>query len=196
MLRRPTPGVLRNDLAQQAALPFSYAAVGATANSPPADFKLDHARVRLGEGEQVYAAAVAALQRWEQFQIGWFDAWPRDTPLTVGEVVAVLGRIGGLWWLNACRIVYMVDETGPICRFGFAYGTLPGHVERGEERFLVELDRSDGSVWYDTLAFSRPRHILAHLGTPLVHRLQQRFREDSGSAMQRAVQSGPVNCVP
>ena len=37
----------------------------------------------------------------------------------------------GLWWLNACRIVYVVDEAGPVTRFGFAYGTLPGHAGSG-----------------------------------------------------------------
>jgi len=60
------------------------------------------------------------------------------------------------------------------------------HVESGEERLLIERDTTDGSVWYDILAFSRPRHILAHLGYPWVRRLQNRFREDSGAAMQRA----------
>ena len=54
-----------------------------------------------------------------------------------------MGRAIGLWWLNACRIVYVVDESGPISKFGFAYGTLPGHVESGEERFLIEWDRGD-----------------------------------------------------
>ena len=62
--------------------------------------------------------------------------------------------------MNACRVVYVVDEPG---RFGLAYGTLPGHVERGEERFLVERDSTDGSVWYDLLAFSRPNSLVARL---------------------------------
>jgi hypothetical protein len=39
--------------------------------------------------------------------------------------VAVLARSLGLWWLNACRIVSVVNEDGPGKRFGFAYGTLP-----------------------------------------------------------------------
>ena len=37
-----------------------------------------------------------------------------------------MGRAIGFWWLNACRIVYVVDEAGPITQFGFAYGTLAG----------------------------------------------------------------------
>jgi uncharacterized protein (UPF0548 family) len=69
--------------------------------------------------------------------------------------VAVIARALGLWWLNACRIVYIVDESEPLRRFGFAYGTLPGHVGTGEERFLVEWDPAGDGVWYDILAFSR-----------------------------------------
>jgi uncharacterized protein (UPF0548 family) len=95
----------------------------------------------------------------------------------------------GVWWLNACRIVYAVDEAGPISKFGFAYGTLPGHVESGEERFLVEWDRGDDAVWYDILAFSRPHHVLTRLGYPVVRRLQRRFGRDSAAAMLRAVGS-------
>ena len=71
--------------------------------------------------------------------------------------MAVIARRLGLWWLNACRIVYVVDEPGPVSRYGFAYGTLPDHAGSGEERFLVEWDRASGEVWYDILAFSRPQ---------------------------------------
>ena len=80
------------------------------------------------------------------------------------------------------RIIYVIDETGPLCRFGLAYGTLADHVESGEERFLIEWDRSDDSVWYDILAFSRPRHVLARLGYPFVRRTQKRFARSSAAA--------------
>jgi uncharacterized protein (UPF0548 family) len=76
-----------------------------------------------------------------------------------------------------------------VTAFGFAYGTLPGHAESGEERFLVEWDRAGGDVWYDLLAFSRPRHVLARLGYPLARRLQNRFAKESAAAMRRAVGS-------
>ena len=99
----------------------------------------------------------------------------------------MMGRAIGLWWLNSCRIVYVVDEPGPISRFGFAYGTLPGHVEAGEERFLIEWDHGDDSVWYDILAFSRPNHLLSRLGYLFVRRLQKRFGRDSAAAMLKAV---------
>jgi len=135
----------------------------------------------------VFCSARAVLERWEQFQLGWVEAWSPETPIQSGEIVAVMGRGIGLWWLNACRIVYVVDESGPISKFGFAYGTLPGHVESGEERFLIEWDRGDDSVWYDILAFSRPNHVLARLGYPFVRRKQARFRRDSSASVLKAV---------
>jgi uncharacterized protein (UPF0548 family) len=104
-------------------------------------------------------------------------------------VVAILARSIGLWWLNACRIVMVVDEDGPVKRFGFAYGTLPDHAGSGEERFLVEWDREDDSVWYDILAFSRPRHFLARLGYPWVRRVQKKFGRESAAVMRRVVRA-------
>ena len=186
-LRKPSVDALRRFLAAQAQLPFTYEAVGATAETPPAGYVVDRTRIKLGEGEPVFRSAIAALRRWQQFQLGWVEAWPSDTPIQKGEVVAVMGRAIGVWWLNACRIVYVVDETGPISKFGFAYGTLPGHVESGEERFLIEWNQADDAVWYDILAFSRPNRFSARLGYPVVRRLQKRFGRDSAASMLKAV---------
>lgn len=186
-LRKPSTDSVRRFLTGQAERDFTYSAVGATATTPPAGFAVDRTRVKLGEGEPVFRAAGDALRRWEQFRLGWVEAWSPDTPIRPGEVVAVMGRAVGLWWLNACRIVYVVDESGPVCRFGFAYGTLPGHVESGEERFLIEWDRDEDSVWYDILAFSRPNHVLTRLGYPLVRRSQKRFGRDSAASLFRSV---------
>ncbi len=148
---------------------------------------MDHTRIKLGEGEEVFTRAKAALGRWEQFRLGWVEAWPPETPIRAGEVVAVVARRFGLWWLNACRVVYVVDEPGPVSRYGFAYGTLPDHAGSGEERFLVEWDRASGEVWYDILAFSRPHWLLTRLGYPYMRRLQKRFGRESAAAMVRAV---------
>jgi uncharacterized protein (UPF0548 family) len=101
--------------------------------------------------------------------------------------VAIIARNLGLWWLNACRIVYVVDEGEPIRRYGYACGTLPAHAGEGEERFLVEWDRASGEVWYDILAFSRPHGLLARLGHPYMRRVQKRFGRESAAAMLRAV---------
>jgi uncharacterized protein (UPF0548 family) len=186
-LRKPAAARIEAFLAAQAGLTFTYAPVGATATTPPPGYVVDHTRVRLGAGEKVFTAARAALERWEQYRLGWLETWPPGARLQVGQVVAVLARSLGHWWLNACCIVAVIDADGPVRRFGFAYGTLPGHAERGEERFLIEWDRAEGGVWYDILAFSRPRHFLARLGYLWVRHLQKRFGRESAAAMLRAV---------
>ncbi len=188
-LRKPSAESMQRFIMEQAPLNFSYSALGATATTPPAGYVVDRTRIKLGQGEAVFHLAKTALQHWEQFRLGWVEAWSPDTPIKTGEVVAVLGRAIGLWWLNACRVVYAVDEQGPISKFGFAYGTLPGHVESGEERFLIEWNHADDSVCYDILAFSRPNHFLTRLGYPVVRRMQKRFGRDSAAAMLKAVRS-------
>ena len=73
-------------------------------------------------------------------------------------------------------------------KYGFAYGTLPEHGERGEERFTVEWNHEDNSVWYDILAISRPG-FWATLGYPVTRAMQKRFAKDSLASMQRQVMS-------
>ncbi len=173
---------------------FTYDSVGGTApgGELPIGYAVDRLSVELGRGRERFAAARRGIEAWAQFDLGWCEAWPRETPIRSGEVVAVVARSMGLWWANAARIAYVVDEGaaeagGESVKFGFAYGTLPGHVEMGEELFLVEWDRATDVVAYGILAFSRPRHPLAKVGRPLVRRLQRRFREDSAAAMLRWV---------
>lgn len=184
-VRRPSAEAIRRFLADQHGQPWSYAEVGATAASPPPGYVFDRTRVCLGHGEPVFLAARQALVAWRQFKLGWLEAAPAETSIRPDQVVAVVARAAGLWWLNACRIAYVIDE--PPARFGFAYGTLPAHAGRGEERFLVEWNPTTNEVWYEVCAFSRPAHLLARLGYPLVRVTQRRFGRQSGQAMRQAV---------
>lgn len=185
--RKPTAESVRRFVQEQSNATFTYPAVGATAETPPDGYVVDRTRVQLGQGEATFRAAQAALRNWTQFRLGWVEPMTPEVPLEQERVVAVAANVWGLWWPNACRIVYVIDESGPITRFGFAYGTLPAHVGTGEERFLVEWNRADESVWYDILAFSRPRHALAKMGYPFMRRIQKRFGRDSARAMLHAV---------
>jgi len=185
-LTEPSHADITAFLSNQSNLPFSYAEVGATKLSAPAGYKIDHNRVQLGSGADVYQRGVDALKQWRQFELGWVSLAPRDAKIEKGAVVAVKAWACGLWSLNACRVVYVVDdlEADPVRRFGFAYGTLPDHIERGEERFLIEWNRSDDTVWYDILAFSQPRHPLVKLGAPVARVMQKRFARDSLRVMK------------
>ncbi len=176
---------MRSFLASQSGKPFSYAEVGCTStrDGAPDGYDLDHNRVALGTGGAVFQAACAALQRWAMFPRSWARVEPPGAPLEEGRVVAVVVRAFGAWWMNACRIVYLVDEKEPVRRFGFAYGTLLDHVESGEERFVVEW-QPDDTVWYDVRAFSRPRAWFVRCAYPLVRRYQRRFVRDSQEAIK------------
>ena len=184
--RKPSAEFVAQFIASQRELPFTYSKVGATkTEDAPSGFYVDHNRTKLGSGAVTFERAVAALEYWTQFDLGWVGIVQRDTPLVVGAVVAVQAHTFGFWSLNACRIVYLIDEQEPVKKFGFAYGTLPDHVECGEERFTVE-QHPDGSVFYDIFAFSRPRQMMVRLGLPIARRLQRRFVRDSLAAMTQA----------
>jgi uncharacterized protein (UPF0548 family) len=173
-------------LAAQRNRTFSYRETGASLRAAPAGYTVDHNRVQIGEGRAAFARAVEALRSWKQLDLGWVTAHPPSAPLEPGVTVAVRARHFGFWSLNACRVVYTLEEEGAMVRFGFAYGTLPDHAELGEERFTVEWHHEDGAVWYDLFAFSRPNHALASFGRPFSRRLQRRFARDSMRAMARA----------
>jgi uncharacterized protein (UPF0548 family) len=83
--------------------------------------------------------------------------------LVLGLGVAAI-RIGA-----PCRVVYVIDEPG---RRGFAYGTLPGHPESGEEAFIVSR-REDATVAFTITAFSRPASSLAKAAGPLGRAVQR-----------------------
>lgn len=195
LLRRPTPKTLQRFLESQVQLDLTYSGVGQTAGTPPSGYTVDHTRVRLGSGELAFASACSALENWQQFQLTWLTAWPTPTPIREGNVIVLAARSFGCWWLNACRIVDVVDEGWERKKIGFAYGTLPGHAGSGEERFIVEID-DEGIVWYDILAFSRPQGPLSHMGYPYLRHVQKRFARDSAEAMQAAVKTSPKLAVP
>lgn len=185
-LTRPTLDEVRAHLASQVGLPFTYPDVGATREDrAPAGFEHDHNRQQLGSGAAAFAAGCAAIRAWTMFPPPLTYIEPLPIPIREGELAGVLVRALGLWWLNAARIAYVIDEPR---RFGFAYGTVPGHVESGEERFLVEW-LADDSVWYDLRAFSRPRYWPVRAGKPVARILQRRFGRLSKASMLASVRA-------
>jgi uncharacterized protein (UPF0548 family) len=151
---RPSPDQIRAFISSQERKPFSYPEVGASRDIAPRGYNLDHTRIHLGNGRQVFEGAIKAIRQWKMFEMARLSlCWP-GTRIEVGATVAVLVAHLGFWSLNSCRIVYLIDERGPVERFGFAYGTLTEHAEIGEERFSVEFHASEQAVWYDLYAFS------------------------------------------
>ncbi|MBA2113507.1 DUF1990 family protein [Bremerella alba] len=182
----PAAATVERFLKNQRERKYSYCHQGKTASTPPKGFQVDHTRVKLGHGIETFNRAKDALGKWRQFELGWVSARPTSTTIREGEAVCVIGKAAGMYWLNAARIVYVIDDPMNTPKFGFAYGTLPAHMETGEERFLVEMDQS-GDVWYDILAFSRPKRWIVWLLHPYMRKLQKQFARDSAARMKTLV---------
>lgn len=161
-------------------MPYSYPLLRQTSQAIRVpNFDNDQLRVRIGHGDADFDKAKIAIQRWQMFPKTWTRILPGTPPIQENTTIAMCARFLGIWWRNACRIIYVIDEPN---RYGFAYGTLPAHMESGEELFLVFKDEN-GYVWYEIKAYSRPRHWLAKLAYPLMRLLQARFRRDSAQQM-------------
>lgn len=186
LARRPSADDIRRFLDRSRDLPLSYPAIGIL-DQTPRHGRFDEALAVLGRGSDDFDRTRAALATWKHFDIGWVDVFPRDASCDPGTTVAVLIRHLGFWSLNGARVVYGVDETRRRSAFGFAYGTLTNHAESGEELFEVFMDEQTSDVMYRIRAVSWPQSVVARVGTPIVRRLQARFRRDSAAAMTRAI---------
>lgn len=147
------------------AQPLSYEEVGATAGPLPTGYThLTRTRV-LGVAFDDAARHVMTWQVQARSGLHVRASAPDVEP----DGVVLLGLGWGRLGLSIpCRVVRVVDEPD---RRGFAYGTLPGHPERGEESFVVSRDGA-GAVTFTITAFSRPATRLARLGGPVSSRVQ------------------------
>lgn len=175
-LTNPDSRFLADLRAAHATAPLSYPAVGASLDlrAPPGYVATTHVEA-LPPGS--FDAACAALDRFAMF-----PAWVQVSGASaLDETVAVVAHLG-VALVNLCRIVRRVDEPD---RYGFAYGTLDLHAERGEELFVIERDGD--AVRYRVFSFSRPGRWFVWLGYPLARALQRRFVKASGAALRDAI---------
>jgi uncharacterized protein (UPF0548 family) len=147
------------------AAPFTYAEVGATRGDLPSGHThLRRARVVTGS----LTTLADRLRSW-QVHAGAGLSVAASGPVDLGAVVWLRLGVGALSLTAPCRVVYTIDEAD---RTGFAYGTLPGHPESGEEAFVLERV-TDGRVRFTVTAFSTPATLLARAAGP-VGRVGQR----------------------
>ena len=151
-----------NDLS---GVPLTYTEVGATAGAMPAGYHHLRKSSVIGSGRKRFDEAAAQGMRWGMLR----GAGLRVTATAeVAEVGAeLLVHLGPL--VAPCRVVYVVDEPD---RSGFAYGTLPGHPESGEELFMVRYE-PNGDVIAEVTAFSRHATWWSRLGAPLTSLVQR-----------------------
>lgn len=188
-IQRPSDAAMRGFRQEQEQLSFSYPEVEGTRRGEfPPGYNHDRNEIVLGSGQRDFERAVEGLLSWKMFPSPWARVLPTDFTPVAGGTLTLLFHLAGLHWKSAGRIVYLVDETDAVTRhrLGFAYGTLPGHVEIGEERFTIAW-RMDDSVVYELQAFSRPRYWMARLAKPLARRWQRRFVRESQQALKNYV---------
>jgi uncharacterized protein (UPF0548 family) len=161
---------------------FTYAEVGATRRRPmPAHYNRLRYRLQLPDGSfEAAAEAVLTFRMHRSIGARITTEAGRATP---GADVTV--QLGPFTVPN--RVVYVLDE--PDVQ-GFAYGTLPGHQESGEEAFMVTRD-AHGHVWFSVTAFSRPVKWPTILAGPIAVLAQRGFARLCGRALRRLCTVNP-----
>ena len=153
-------------LADLAARPLPYQEVGATAGPLPAGYHHVRKSAVIGRGRTRFEQAAAEGLRWGMLRGAGLRVDATAPAAQVGaDVLVHLGPV-----VAPCRVVYVVDK---LNRRGFAYGTLPGHAERGEESFLVRYDPDTEEVHAEVTAFSRHATWWSRLGSPVTSLVQR-----------------------
>jgi uncharacterized protein (UPF0548 family) len=164
---------------------FTYDEVGATRDphEHPRNAVTVVERAELGD-ESVFERAAAFVLGFGMQRSAGFEVVSEDATAREGADVTLRARFGPLRMVAPTRVVYVIDEPG---RRGFAYGTLPGHPESGEEAFIVE--RRDGSTFAEVRAFSRHGRWFTRLGAPVARHIQRRTTRQYVESIRRAAQA-------
>lgn len=134
--------------------------------APPAGFRRFSHTVTLDRDD--LEAAAAELFSWQVQRRAGLRVQSSEAVLRQGTVVLLHLGLGTVAVRIPCRVVEVVDEPG---RRGFTYATLPGHPERGLERFMLTT-AEDGRVRFAVSAVSQPATLLTKIGGPLARAAQ------------------------
>ncbi|OBB14382.1 hypothetical protein A5662_07170 [Mycobacteriaceae bacterium 1482268.1] len=153
-------------LTDLATLQLTYSEVGATAGPLPDGYHHVRESAVIGRGRPRFEEAAATVMRWGMLRGAGVRVDATTEVAAVGSEVLV-----GFGPLRApCRVVYVIDEAD---RRGFAYGTLPGHPESGEEMFAVRFDPATEEVHAEVAAFARHATWWSKLGSPVTSLAQR-----------------------
>jgi len=134
---------------------LSYEEVGATAGPGlPRGYRHNHLEMSLRGGSERFDKAVAALRSWQMHVRSGLGIFPEGEGLVVDQTILVVVRLGLFTTVAPCRVVYLVDE---VDRFGFAYGTLPGHPETGRRGIPGRAFRQEFGPIHDHRLFPTSR---------------------------------------
>ena len=149
--------------------PFTYAEVGATAEPElPAGYRHSEHTLAVGTGREVFDRCVAAVFGLRAQRSVGLRVRATGPVTETGTVVVLTAGLDRLGYDIPCRVVWARTEGDER---GFAYGTLPGHPESGEEAFLVRISPA-GEVTVVLRVFSRLASPAARLAGPLAWGMQ------------------------
>ncbi|WP_439029157.1 DUF1990 family protein [Gordonia terrae] len=156
---------------------LTYREVGATAGELPEGYHHVRRSRVVGAGQDCFVAASSRILNWDMHRRAGLEVVAeRDGGLpavSVGASVTLRLGIGRVGLPARCRVVEVIDSDRER---GFAYGTLPGHPESGEERFWVQWCDDDTVVGH-IVAFSRPGRWFTRLGGPVGRFVQSRMTD-------------------
>jgi uncharacterized protein (UPF0548 family) len=156
---------------------LTYPEQGATKAALPLGYYHLERHARLGTGRAVFERGAAALMSWQVHRAAGLSVTAGGDARPGARVVSRIAP--GL--TAPCRIVYVIDEPD---RRGFAYGTLPGHPESGEEAFIVGIGEA-GDVWFTVRAFTRPGTLLTRICGPFGRVVQRLIAQRYIRAIRR-----------
>ena len=128
--------------------PFTYDGVGRTRTTAPPGFP-SFSRTRRVQGPTDFDSAAAALMSWQVQARAGLRVATSALRIVEGAVCVMTFGPGPFAVPIPCRIVYSFQESDEC---GFAYGTLPGHPEAGEEAFVLRR-HPDGGLDFTVTAF-------------------------------------------
>ncbi|WP_432122348.1 DUF1990 family protein [Streptomyces sp. S1] len=165
----------------------TYREVGATRTPDALPEGYHHLRYDtvVGHGRAAFAAAGTAVTSWRMHRASGARLRADADRAGPGVRVEVSAGVGPLRIAVPCAVIWTAYEKD---RTGFAYGTLAGHPECGEESFLVTLE-PDGTVRFTVTAFSRPTVWYTRLAGPLVPVLQRAYARLLGRTLRRLVRT-------
>jgi uncharacterized protein (UPF0548 family) len=167
-------------LARLGAAHFTYRELGGSlAPVLPPGYRHLHRCWMVGHGTETFRRARGDVLDWQLQRRAGLRVTATSTVAQGCDVVLGFGVGRRARLLFGCRVVTVLDED---TRAGFAYGTLPGHPERGEEAFVVE-HLPDGRVTLSITAFSAPGTWWAHVTSPVNRTIQNRITERYGRAL-------------
>lgn len=153
---------------------LTYMSRGGTRTGEVPDGYTELSRSRLvGTGQARFDQVARALLAWDMHRRAGLGVRASPDVVVPGAVAVLRLGVGPLAISAPVRVVYLVDEPR---RQGFAYGTLPGHPESGEEAFVLEL-HEDESIVFAITAFSRPATWPARAAGPVGRHIQSRVTE-------------------